>query len=48
MAILTQNIVKEKIENKMIKRILGRVRTWLFYDKLDVARMKEGFYRAFR
>lgn len=44
--IITQKIVTEKLEYEMLKFII-RLKAWMF-PPLDAARMREGFYRAFR
>lgn len=46
MEILTQINVNEKLETGMLKRLITRIKLLLFPD-IDIAKMKEGFFRAF-
>lgn len=45
--IIATNLVREKLNDEMLKRILDRVKLWLF-PEIDATQMRESFYRAFR
>jgi hypothetical protein len=45
--IIATTIVKEKLEDGMLKRFANRVKLWI-WPEIDVTFMRESFYRAFR